>query len=60
MCEAKQRAVGRDATLVAPSKRDVGFFQNAVVPAGGTSAANYRERELRHILVLEAALGQAD
>jgi hypothetical protein len=29
------------------------------VPAGGTSAANYQEREIRHVLVLGAALRQA-
>src|SRR5450755_4184639 len=29
------------------------------MPAGGTSAANYWEREIRHVLVLGAALRQA-
>jgi hypothetical protein len=30
------------------------------VPAGGTSSANYSKREIRHILALVAALGQAE
>jgi hypothetical protein len=32
----------------------------AIVPAGGISAADYSEREIRHILALGAAIGQAD
>jgi hypothetical protein len=33
---------------------------SAIVPAGGTSAANWYQREIRHVLVLRAALGQAE
>jgi hypothetical protein len=32
----------------------------AIVPAGGTSAANYSKREIRHILALGAVIEQAE
>ena len=32
----------------------------AIAPAGGISAASSKEREIRHVLVLSAAFGQAE
>src|SRR5215472_8729273 len=40
-------------------ENDKGHFRIEIVPAGGTSAANYLEREIRHVLVLGAVPGQA-
>jgi hypothetical protein len=37
----------------------IGHVVFLIVPAGGTSAANCYQREIRHVLALRAALGQA-
>ena len=49
----------RPLSLTGESNADVFVVFACDCAAGGTSAANYWEREIRHVLVLKAALGQA-